>query len=141
MNYNPPPRYSSPSNDLGRCSIGFEFASLYCNSAISSCNFAFFLLNLVISASSFGMLTAPHLNHASLPPNCCHVTLSRSSLTFAFSSAFECLEYIVVHEMVHLIEPTHNRRFVARMDHLIPKWQHFRDTLNYLPVRHERWQY
>ena len=35
----------------------------------------------------------------------------------------ECLEYIVVHEMVHLLEPTHNARFVALMDHFMPKWR------------------
>ena len=53
----------------------------------------------------------------------------------------ECLEYVTVHEMVHLLEPTHNRRFVALMDQFIPKWQFYRDALNRLPVRHERWSY
>ena len=40
----------------------------------------------------------------------------------------ECLEYIVVHEMVHLLEPTHNARFVALMDQFMPKWQFYRDS-------------
>lgn len=53
----------------------------------------------------------------------------------------ECLEYIVVHEMVHLLEPTHNARFVALMDRFMPKWQFYRDVLNRLPVRHEHWDY
>jgi predicted metal-dependent hydrolase len=53
----------------------------------------------------------------------------------------ECLEYIVVHEMVHFLEPTHNARFVALMDQFMPKWQSYRDALNQLPVRHESWQY
>ena len=53
----------------------------------------------------------------------------------------ECLEYIVVHEMVHLLEPTHNQRFVAIMDRLLPQWQSHRDSLNRLPVRHEDWGY
>lgn len=53
----------------------------------------------------------------------------------------ECLEYIVVHEMVHLLEPTHNRSFVALIDQFMPKWQFYRDALNRLPVRHERWGY
>lgn len=53
----------------------------------------------------------------------------------------ECLEYIVVHEMAHLLEPTHNARFVALMDRLMPKWRFFRDQLNRLPVRHEDWAY
>lgn len=53
----------------------------------------------------------------------------------------ECLEYIVVHELTHLLEPTHNARFVALMDRFLPKWQAHRDNLNRLPVRHEDWQY
>ncbi len=47
----------------------------------------------------------------------------------------ECLEYIVVHELVHLLEPTHNARFVALMDRFMPKWQFHRQVLNRLPVR------
>jgi predicted metal-dependent hydrolase len=53
----------------------------------------------------------------------------------------ECLEYIVVHEMAHLIEPTHNARFIALMDQFMPKWQSYREALNRLPVRHENWEY
>jgi predicted metal-dependent hydrolase len=53
----------------------------------------------------------------------------------------ECLEYIVVHEMLHLLEPTHNSRFIAFMDRFMPKWQFYRETLNRLPVRHESWVY
>jgi len=53
----------------------------------------------------------------------------------------ECLEYIVVHEMVHLLEPTHNARFIALMDQFMPKWQSVRKALNRLPVRHEDWAY
>ncbi len=53
----------------------------------------------------------------------------------------ECLEYIVVHELVHLLEPTHNQRFIDLMDHHMPKWQSHRQLLNSLPVRHEHWGY
>lgn len=53
----------------------------------------------------------------------------------------ECLEYIVVHEIVHLIEPTHNERFVSLMDKFLPKWRFHRDELNRLPVKHETWGY
>jgi predicted metal-dependent hydrolase len=53
----------------------------------------------------------------------------------------ECLEYIVVHEMVHLLEPTHNERFMGLMDQFMPKWQFHREVLNRLPVRHESWDY
>ncbi|MBL8490334.1 MAG: M48 family metallopeptidase [Rhodocyclaceae bacterium] len=53
----------------------------------------------------------------------------------------ECLEYILVHEMAHLIERTHNARFVALMDILLPTWEHLRKKLNDLPVRHQEWDY
>jgi hypothetical protein len=53
----------------------------------------------------------------------------------------ECLEYIVLHEMVHLLEPSHNERFFALMDQFMPKWQFYREALNRLPVRHENWDY
>lgn len=53
----------------------------------------------------------------------------------------ECLEYILVHELVHLLEPTHNSRFVALMDQFLPGWEHRRDQLNRLPVRHVDWTY
>lgn len=53
----------------------------------------------------------------------------------------ECLEYIVVHEMAHLLEPTHNTRFLALMDRFMPKWEFHRSELNRLPVRHEDWGY
>ena len=53
----------------------------------------------------------------------------------------ECLEYLVVHELVHLLEPTHNARFIALMNQFMPKWQSHRQILNRLPVRHEHWGY
>ena len=53
----------------------------------------------------------------------------------------ECLEYIVVHEMTHLLEPTHNARFAALMDQFMPSWRFYRDRLNRLPVSHEKWVY
>ncbi|MFC5582490.1 M48 family metallopeptidase [Rhodanobacter terrae] len=53
----------------------------------------------------------------------------------------ECLEYIVVHELVHLREPTHNDRFIALMNRLMPHWRDCRDMLNRLPVRNEHWDY
>ena len=52
-----------------------------------------------------------------------------------------CLEYIIVHEMAHLLEPTHNARFIASMDQFMPNWQFYRDQLNQLPVSHADWAY
>ncbi|HRH98453.1 MAG TPA: SprT family zinc-dependent metalloprotease [Prosthecobacter sp.] len=51
----------------------------------------------------------------------------------------ECLEYLVVHELVHLLEHTHNARFVSLMDHYLSKWRTHQQALNNLPVRHEAW--
>lgn len=53
----------------------------------------------------------------------------------------ECLEYIVVHELAHLIEPSHNARFQATMDAHLPNWRQLKNALNRLPVRHEDWDY
>ena len=53
----------------------------------------------------------------------------------------ECLEYIVVHELVHLLERSHGPRFVALMDRHLPKWRFYKAELNRLPIRHEDWLY
>lgn len=52
-----------------------------------------------------------------------------------------CLEYIIVHEMTHLLERRHNDRFVAYMDHFMPQWRLFRDELNREPLGHAEWAY
>ena len=53
----------------------------------------------------------------------------------------ECLEYIVVHEMVHLLERKHNDRFISLMNELMPKWKFYKEELNRRPLRHENWSY
>lgn len=53
----------------------------------------------------------------------------------------ECLEYIIVHELVHLLERRHNNRFISFMDEFMPKWRFYRDELNRLPFRHIDWNY
>ena len=45
-----------------------------------------------------------------------------------------CIEYIVVHEMVHLLEKSHNKRFIALLDHYMPNWRMLKDELNRLPL-------
>lgn len=52
-----------------------------------------------------------------------------------------CLEYILVHEMVHLLERHHNDRFKALMDRFLPQWRLYRDQLNQAPLAHEEWGY
>lgn len=53
----------------------------------------------------------------------------------------ECLEYIVVHELVHLLERTHNDRFRGYMENFLPNWQHVRRQLNSAPLSHVEWGY
>ncbi len=53
----------------------------------------------------------------------------------------ELLEYIIVHEMVHLLERKHNDRFMALMDRFLPLWRNHRDELNRAPLGHEEWGY
>ncbi|EFH86396.1 protein of unknown function DUF45 [Ktedonobacter racemifer DSM 44963] len=53
----------------------------------------------------------------------------------------QCLEYIIVHELVHLLERHHNERFIAYMDSFMPLWQHYREELNRAPLGHETWDY
>jgi len=52
-----------------------------------------------------------------------------------------CLEYILVHEMVHLLERNHTERFRALMDQLVPTWRLQREALNRTPLAHEEWKY
>ncbi|WP_342702396.1 M48 family metallopeptidase [Burkholderia arboris] len=51
----------------------------------------------------------------------------------------QCLEYILVHELVHLMERHHNDRFMALMDHHLPHWHTYREELNQAPLAHEDW--
>ncbi len=50
-----------------------------------------------------------------------------------------CLEYIVVHEMIHFYERGHRERFVSLMDSFLPDWPARRDELNESPLAHEIW--
>jgi len=50
-----------------------------------------------------------------------------------------CLEYVVVHEMTHLHERTHNEHFIALLDEYLPNWRALRDELNRAPLAHEEW--
>lgn len=52
-----------------------------------------------------------------------------------------CLEYIVVHEMIHLIERHHNDHFLALIEKYMPKWKFYKEELNRLPVSHGEWTY
>jgi len=53
----------------------------------------------------------------------------------------QCLEYIVVHELVHLLERHHNERFSALLDTHLPLWRQYREMLSKSPLGHEEWGY
>ncbi len=53
----------------------------------------------------------------------------------------QCLEYVVVHELVHLLERNHNARFKALMEQHLPTWRACREELNRAPLGHDKWQY
>lgn len=46
----------------------------------------------------------------------------------------DCIEYIVVHEMVHLLERNHNKNFIILMDKFLPNWRVQKKILNELPL-------
>ncbi len=53
----------------------------------------------------------------------------------------QCLEYILVHEMVHLLERKHNHTFRELMDRIMPQWPAYRAEINRAPLAHEQWLY
>ncbi len=53
----------------------------------------------------------------------------------------QCLEYVIVHEMAHLLERHHNDNFRTLMDKYLPHWQMLRAELNQSPLAHEEWGY
>jgi predicted metal-dependent hydrolase len=52
-----------------------------------------------------------------------------------------CLEYIIVHELIHLIERHHNEKFLSLLERHLPQWKFYREELNRLPVSHGEWTY
>lgn len=52
----------------------------------------------------------------------------------------DLVEYVIVHEMVHLLEPTHNDRFIAMLDEHYPSWREARAELNELALTAEDWR-
>jgi predicted metal-dependent hydrolase len=53
----------------------------------------------------------------------------------------QCIDYIIVHELTHLMERNHNSKFVAIMDNYLPNWKELKVELNKLPVSHTEWGY
>lgn len=53
----------------------------------------------------------------------------------------ECLEYIIVHEMIHLLERHHNERFIELINNYMPAWRLYKEVLNCAPLAHVEWKY
>jgi predicted metal-dependent hydrolase len=70
---------------------------------------------------------------------CSHETGTIRLNTELAKRAPEFLDYVVLHEMVHLLEPNHGERFQSLMDRHLPNWRHIRDELNRLPVPYGEW--
>lgn len=65
----------------------------------------------------------------------CNVTKQTIRLnTHLAIKPLECLEYIIVHEMTHILEPSHNGRFKGLMDTFLPEWKQFQKMLNQNPL-------
>jgi len=72
----------------------------------------------------------------------CNVEQRRIWLNLELANkSTRCLEYIIVHQMLHLLERHHNDNFVALMDKFIPTWRTLRDELNRAPLSHVEWKY
>lgn len=52
-----------------------------------------------------------------------------------------CLEYVIVHELLHMIEKKHNENFVNMLVKYIPKWRSIKEELNQSMLTHEEWNY
>ena len=72
----------------------------------------------------------------------CNIEKKRISLNLELAKKpIHCLEYILVHEMIHLLERNHNDKFKNYMDNFISNWRQIKEELNRIPVSHEDWNY
>ena len=52
-----------------------------------------------------------------------------------------CLDFIIVHEMTHLLERSHNDRFKAHLDRFMPRWRQYKEELKRSVLSYEKWDY
>jgi len=72
----------------------------------------------------------------------CNIEKNRIWLNLELAKKpIHCLEYIIVHEMLHLLERYHNEKFLQYMDTYLPNWKKLKAELNKLPVSHADWRY
>jgi len=72
----------------------------------------------------------------------CNIEKKRILLNLELAKKpLHCLEYIIVHEMIHLLERHHNDRFLSFMEKFMPQWKFYKEELNRLPVNNSSWTY
>jgi len=72
----------------------------------------------------------------------CHSTSKRIWLNLELGKKHpDCLEYVLVHELMHLLEPTHSDRFFELMDKHMPNWEQHKALLDEPPIMHVDWNY
>lgn len=72
----------------------------------------------------------------------CNIKAGRIWLNLELAKkSSQCLEYIIVHEMVHLLERHHNDHFAELMNKFMPQWRLYREELNHSALGHEEWSY
>ena len=72
----------------------------------------------------------------------CNITAMRIWLNLELAKKpLHCIEHVVVHEMVHLLERKHNDRFIRLMDSFLPQWRQIKEELNRFPISHTEWEY
>jgi predicted metal-dependent hydrolase len=72
----------------------------------------------------------------------CNISAKRIWLNLELAKKpLECVEYILVHELVHLLERHHNERFRIYMDKFMPNWRERRNLLNNMPLAFNHWLY
>ena len=72
----------------------------------------------------------------------CHSTSKRIWLNLELGKKHpDCSEYVLLHELVHLLEPTHSNRFFELMDKHMPNWEQYKALLDEPPIMHVDWDY
>ena len=72
----------------------------------------------------------------------CNIAARRIWLNLELAKKpMQCLEYIVVHELVHLLERHHDDRFTALLETHMPQWRQYREMLSKTPLGFEEWGY
>jgi len=67
----------------------------------------------------------------------CNISAKRIWLNLELAKKpLHCLEFIIVHEMVHLLERLHNEKFIGYMDKFLPNWRFYKEELNQYPLSH-----